>query len=131
MDRVAHFEIAVDDKEKAKEFYGSVFGWQIMDVPVQMGGGTGTYTIAMTTATDPQTQMPTEPGAINGAIVERTGQITGPVITIYVDSIDDCLDKIAGAGGTVVAGKQEVPGMGYYAYVTDVSGNVVGLWETA
>jgi hypothetical protein len=130
MDRVAHFEIAVDDKDKAKAFYSSVFGWQIMDLPVQMGGGTGTYTTAMTVATDPQTQMPTEPGAINGAIVERTAQITAPVITVYVESIDDCVEKVTSAGGTVVAGKQQIPGMGAYAYVTDVSNNVVGLWES-
>ena len=131
MDRVAHFEIAVDDKDKAREFYSSVFGWQIMDVPVQMAGDTGTYTAATTTPTDPQTQMPTEPGGINGAIVERTGAISGPVITIYVESIYDCLEKVTAAGGTIVAGRQEIQGMGAYAYVTDVSGNVVGLWESA
>jgi predicted enzyme related to lactoylglutathione lyase len=131
MDRVAHFEIAVDNKDKAKEFYGSVFGWQIMDVPMQAEGGTTSYTTATTIATDPQTQMPIEPGGINGAIVERTAAITGPVVTIYVESIYDCLEKVTAAGGTIVAGRQEVPGMGAYAYVTDVSGNVVGLWESA
>jgi predicted enzyme related to lactoylglutathione lyase len=130
MDGVAHFEIAVDDKEKAKEFYGSAFGWQIMDMPMQMDGGTGSYTVAMTTEVDPQTQMPTTPGAINGAIIERTDQIKAPVITINVGSIDDALDKVTAAGGSVVQGKQEITGMGAYAYVTDVSGNVIGLWET-
>jgi uncharacterized protein len=130
MDRVAHFEIAVDDKDKAKEFYSSVFGWQIMDVPMQVAGDTASYTLAMTTPTDPQTQMPTEPGGINGAIVERTGAITGPVITIYVQSIYDCLEKVTAAGGTIVAGRQEIQGMGAYAYVTDISGNIVGLWES-
>jgi uncharacterized protein len=131
MDRVAHFEIAVEDKDKAKEFYSSVFGWQIMDVSMPVEGGTSSYTTAMTTATDPQTQMPIEPGGINGAIVERTGAITGPIVTIYVESIYDCLEKVTAAGGTIVAGRQEIQGMGAYAYVTDVSGNVVGLWETA
>jgi uncharacterized protein len=130
MDRVAHFEIAVDDKEKAKAFYSSVFGWQIMDIPVQMGGGTGTYTTAMTTPTDPQTMQPTEAGGINGAIVERTSQISAPVVTVYVGSIDECIKKVTAAGGTVVMDRQAIPGMGAYAYVTDVSGNVVGLWET-
>jgi predicted enzyme related to lactoylglutathione lyase len=130
MDGVAHFEIAVDDKEKAKAFYGAVFGWQIMDLPVQTAGGTATYTLAMTTEVDEQTQLPTKPGAINGAIVERTDRITAPVVTINVASIDDALGKVAAAGGEVVEGKQELPGMGAYAYVSDVSGNVIGLWET-
>jgi len=130
MDGVAHFEIAVDDKEKAKEFYARVFGWQIMDMPMPTGDTTSSYTIAMTTEVDPQTQMPTSPGAINGAIIERTDKLKAPVITIAVGSIDDALGKVAAAGGSVVQGKQEIAGMGAYAYVTDVSGNVIGLWET-
>jgi predicted enzyme related to lactoylglutathione lyase len=130
MDGVSHFEIAVDDKEKAKAFYASVFGWQIMDLPVEMGGGTGTYTLAMTTDVDEKTQMPTKPGAINGALIERTDKITAPVVTINVASIDDALGKVVAAGGAVVEGKLEIPGMGAYAYVSDVSGNVIGLWET-
>ena len=76
-------------------------------------------------------QGSSEPGAINGAIVERTAQITAPVITVNVESIDDCVEKVTAAGGAVVAGKQQIPGMGAYAYVTDVSNNVVGLWENA
>lgn len=130
MDAVAHFEIAVDDKEKAKAFYGAAFGWQIVDYPVPMGDGTATYTTALTTPTDAETMQPTTPGAINGAIVERRGPITAPVITVYVPSIEDTLAKVTAAGGTVVEARQEIPGMGAYAYVTDVAGNVVGLWET-
>lgn len=127
MDAVSHFEIAVDDKEKAKQFYATVFGWQTMDMDM---GGAGTYTLALTTEVDEQTQMPTKPGAINGAIIERTDKLTAPVVTINVASIDDALGKVTGAGGTVVAGKQEIPGMGAYAYVSDVSGNVIGIWES-
>lgn len=129
MNSVSHFEIPADDKARSKDFYSEVFEWQITDVPVQMGGGTGTYTAATTTATDPTTQMPTEPGAINGAIIERQGQITAPVITITVDSVEDYLKKVTDAGGEIVAGKQEVASMGYYAYVADPAGNVIGLWE--
>jgi hypothetical protein len=73
--------------------------------------------------------MPTEPGAINGAIIERQGQLTAPVITITVDSVEDYLKKVTDAGGEIVAGKQEVASMGYYAYVADPAGNVIGLWE--
>jgi hypothetical protein len=45
----------------AKSFYGSVFGWQLQTMP--MSGGE--YTIVMTTPVDEQTQIPTDPGAIN------------------------------------------------------------------
>ena len=129
MNKVAHFEIPADDKARSKEFYRSVFGWQVVDTPVQMGGGTGTYTTASTVETDPSTYLPTEPGAINGAIVERTSHITSPVITITVDSIDEHLMKVTAAGGKVVESKQEIENMGYYAYVLDPANNVIGLWE--
>ena len=29
MGKVVHFEIPTDDLERAKTFYGSVFGWQL------------------------------------------------------------------------------------------------------
>jgi len=129
MDGVAHFEIAVDDKEKAKAFYAGVFGWQIMDMPFQTNGGTTNYTIAMTTEVDQQTQMPLAPGAINGAIIERTDQLRAPIITINVDSVDDALGKVKAAGGSVVQGRQEVPGMGALSLFTDPEGRMMGLWR--
>jgi uncharacterized protein len=128
MNKVTHFEIPTGDKARSKAFYSGVFGWEISDVPVQMDGGTGTYTTAMTVPVD-QTMMPTEPGAINGAIIERAGRITAPVLTITVDSIDRTLDKVTAAGGKVVEGKRSITNMGHYAYATDPDGNVIGLWE--
>jgi hypothetical protein len=44
--------------------------------------GEGEYTTVKTTAVDEQTQMPTEPGAINGGMMQRTAQIPSPVITM-------------------------------------------------
>jgi uncharacterized protein len=126
MDKVVHFEIPVDDLDRAKAFYGSVFGWGLNTMPEM-----DNYTIAMTTAIDEQTQMPTEPGAINGGIMRRTAQNSAPVITIQVDSIDKTLGQIASEGGSAVQERTEIPGMGAFAYFKDSEGNVVGLWETA
>ncbi len=128
MNRVTHFEIPTGDKARSKAFYGGVFGWQINDIPVQMDGGTGSYTTAMTVPVD-ERMMPTEPGAINGALVDRMGSIRAPVLTVTVDSIDATLNKVTAAGGKVVEGKRTITNMGHYAYVTDPDGNVVGLWE--
>ncbi len=73
-----------------------------------------------------------EPGAINGGMFKR-GQSqnapTSPVITMKVESIVDHFEKIKEAGGEVTVPKGEVPNMGYYAYVKDTEGNVIGLWE--
>lgn len=129
MNRVSHFEIPADDKAKSTDFYSRVFAWQITDVPVQGAGGAATYTAATTVPTDPTTQLPTEPGAINGAIIKREGRLTAPVLTVTVESIDEALQRVTDAGGEIIEGRQIVEGMGYYAYVADPAGNVIGLWE--
>jgi uncharacterized protein len=129
MDKVTHFEIPAEDKGKSTDFYEAVFGWQIADVPVEMGGGTDSYTTATTTEMDPQTMTPTEPGGINGAIIARSDKIKSPVVTVTVDSIDERLDKVKETGGKVVEGKQDIKDMGSYAYVQDPAGNVIGLWQ--
>lgn len=129
MDKVTHFEIPAKNKQESANFYEAVFGWRIAEVPVQMNGGTGSYTTATTTNTDQTTMTPTEPGSINGALVDRNDKIKAPVVTVTVDSIDNHLDKVEETGGTVIEGKQNIENMGSYAYVSDPSGNVIGLWE--
>ncbi len=93
-------------------------------------GGT-TYTIVMTTPVDEKTQMPTEPGAINGGIMKRSADTPVPVITIGVESIDDAMKQVEVGGGTSVQPKTEIPGMGAFAYFKDTEGNVMGLWQNA
>jgi predicted enzyme related to lactoylglutathione lyase len=124
MDKVVHFEIPVDDVDRARSFYGTVFEWGIQP----MEGWD--YTIAMTTPVDETTQMPTEPGAINGGLRARSGNIPAPTLVIQVDSIDESLKKVEAEGGSTVSPRTEMAGMGAYAYFKDTEGNVVGLWET-
>jgi uncharacterized protein len=122
-----HFEIPVDDTARAKEFYRAAFEWQLDDQ--DMGGGQ-MYTLATTTPIDEQSRLPTEPGGINGGIMQRTPDLPAPVITIGVDGIDDTLKKVEAGGGTVVQPRTEIPGQGAFAYFKDSEGNVLGLWET-
>ncbi len=125
MDKVVHFEITFDDHARVKEFYGSVFDWQLDDN--DMGGVV--YTTATTTPINEQ-MRPTEPGAINGGFTSRGTDTPSPVITIGVDSIDDTLKKIEAGGGTTVTPRTPIPGMGAFAYFKDSEGNTMGLWET-
>jgi uncharacterized protein len=127
MDKVVHFEIPVDDAARAKEFYRSIFDWQLDDT--DMGGG-NIYTTVTTTPIDEQSRTPTESGAINGGLMQRSPHTPAPVITIGVDAIDDALKKIEAGGGSVVQPRTEIPDMGAFAYFKDSEGNVVGLWET-
>ena len=47
-DRVVHFEIPFDDGDRARKFYGDVFGWKLMPMPEM------SYTIVTTGPTDPE-----------------------------------------------------------------------------
>lgn len=38
MDKIVHFEIPADDIARAKEFYGSTFGWELEDMVIQRFG---------------------------------------------------------------------------------------------
>jgi len=127
MGKVVHFEIPADDLERAKDFYGSVFGWDLSTT--SMPGG-GEYTSVLTTPVDKGTQMPLEPGAINGGLVAREEAVQTPVITLDVKAIDDALQAIEAHGGSTVTPRTAIPGMGAFAYFKDPEGNVMGLWET-
>lgn len=124
MDKVVHFEIPVDDADRARAFYGAAFDWGLQPMEGY------DYTVALTTTVDEKTQVPTEPGAINGGLAPRTAEIPTPRIVIQVDSIDESLKKIEAEGGSTVAPRAEMPGMGAYAYFKDTEGNLLGLWET-
>ncbi|MBL7254333.1 VOC family protein [Paractinoplanes lichenicola] len=124
MNRVIHFEVPFDDGERARAFYSEAFGWQLDSMP-----GFG-YTMVTTTPTNEQGR-PAEPGGVNGGMMARQGPITGPVITIGVDSIDEALATVEKLGGRVAIGRQPVGSMGFSAYFHDTEGNLIGLWENA
>lgn len=130
MDGVVHFEIPVGDLDEARKFY-SVFGWTLQDWPMPDGS---VYVGAHTTPIDEKTRVPLSPGAINGGIMKENDQVKnvkGAIIAIKVDSIDEKVKAIEQAGGKVVAPKVDMMGMGFYAYIGDPSGNIIGLWEDA
>ena len=122
--RIVHFEIPFDDGDRARAFYSGVFGWQMQEMPEMQ------YTMAMTGPVG-ENSMPSEPGYINGGMFQRTDQLSVPVLTINVDSIDDALDKVEASGGKTVAGRSAVGDMGFTAYINDCEGNLIGLWENA
>jgi predicted enzyme related to lactoylglutathione lyase len=122
---IVHFEIPADDQGRATEFYKAAFDWTINAMP-QMD-----YNVVTTTPTDEKTGMPKTPGAINGGLFAREGELKTPIITVDVEDIDASLAQIESLGGAVVKPKDAIPGMGYYAYFKDTEGNVLGLWQNA
>src|SRR3989344_3279027 len=87
--RVVHFEIQVENPERAIEFYTNVFGWEFQK------WGDKPYWMIMTADKDSK-----EPG-INGGLLPRPCPPPAPqqgtnafVCTVQVDSYDDVEKKI-------------------------------------
>ena len=118
---VVHFEIPYDDAERARSFYGAAFGWQLTPL-AEMG-----YTLVTTGPSGDE--GPTEPGFINGGLIERGGEFSGPNVVIDVDNIEESLRVVGKSGGTTVVERQPVGDMGFTAYFKDSEGNLIGLWE--
>lgn len=112
--RPTHFEIPVDDPDRAERFYGSVFGWTFDRYP----GAPQYYGMATTGDSNP---------GINGALFQR-GDTKEVTLTMSVDSIEEAEDKILEAGGEVIQGKTPIPGMGWFATYRDTEGNQFGLY---
>lgn len=121
--RVVHFEVPYDDGERARSFYGDVFGWQIQSIPEMQ------YDIV---STGPVTEegRPSEPGYVGGGMTQRAGHVTQPVVTIEVDDVASTLEKIRSSGGAAVGEPIPVGDMGIAAYFTDSEDNLMGLWQS-
>jgi predicted enzyme related to lactoylglutathione lyase len=122
---VVHFEIPAGDPEKLSRFYTDLFGWQVQKMPM----GETPYYMVSTVETDEQ-GLPTQPGAINGGIAPRLSPDQKPMNFVEVESVDDYVGKAQGLGATTTMGKMPVPGMGWFATLTDPEGNPFGVWQT-
>jgi hypothetical protein len=113
---IAWFEIPADNLERAKAFYGNLFGWKINPFP-----GGGDYWHIDTGGADD-----TPDGAL-----KRRKQPQEPVVNyVSVNSVDKYTDKIEKLGGKICMAKTAVPQMGYFAVCQDTEGNPFGIWQT-
>lgn len=125
MGRLVHFEIHVSDMERAKDFYGKVFGWSFQDWSEYAGMP---YFGAVTGEDDAL--------GINGALMQRQGPppetnqaLNGFACTMGVESYDITEAKILENGGKVAMPKYALPGMAWQGYYIDTEGNVFGLHQ--
>jgi len=116
MPRPIHFEIPVDNPDRAIAFYKTVFGWtfQKWDGPVP-------YWLITTGPT-------TEPG-INGGLLPRRDPAQPCVNTVGVSNLDQTTAAVEANGGKCVVPKMAVPGVGWLAYCKDPDGNMIGMMQ--
>lgn len=118
-----HFEIPVDNMERAQKFYKELFGWNI----ISAGESFDDYFIVQTVETD-EKGMLKEPG-MNGGMMMRTNPGQPIINYISVDNIDESLKKLEELGGTILMPKMPVKGIGWNCVVQDTEGNTFGMLQ--
>jgi uncharacterized protein len=116
MPRIVHFEINVDNPERASKFYADTFGWKF-----QKWDGPSEYWMVNT---GPDSQ----PG-INGGMMKRPHPGATTVNTIGVASVDESIAAVTKNGGKVVLPKTAIPTIGWFAYCADTEGNQFGVMQ--
>lgn len=124
---IVHFEIPADQPERAVKFYRELFGWDIKKYEGSAANGMD-YWMVQTVPTDAEGR-PSRPG-VNGGLMPRMFPGQPPVNYIAVEDVDDFIGKAERLGAKVMMGKHPVPGMGWFAQLTDPEGNIFAIWET-
>lgn len=121
MPTIVHFEVPADDVERSRKFYSDLFGWKMEKWP-GMESGMEYWTINTTD---------NEGGkAVGGGMMKRQNPQQGITNFIDVTSVDEYSAKVQSLGGKIVAPKQAVPTMGFFAVCLDTENNTFGIWET-
>lgn len=124
---IVHFEIPADQPERAVKFYSELFGWDIKKYEGSAANGMD-YWMVQTVPTDAEGR-PSRPG-VNGGLMPRMFPGQAPVNYIAVEDVDDFVGRAERLGAKVMMGKHPVPGMGWFAQLTDPEGNIFAIWET-
>ena len=130
MNPVVHFEMGYFDRERAKKFYSSIFGWNMQ----QFGAEMGNYVVAQTTETDKNGMVKT-PGAINGGFYQKTENPLShaPSVVISVPDIKVAMKAVETNGGKILGAMNEkgesvmepmmIPGVGLWISAQDTEKN--------
>ena len=117
---IVWFEIPADNIERAKSFYGALFGWKIERFPgpakhltdywhIDTGGGDDTP---------------------DGGLLKRQHpQHQGITNYVAVASVDESAAQVQKLGGQIMMPKTPVPQMGYFVLCQDTEKNTFALWE--
>ncbi|MFE7126683.1 VOC family protein [Streptomyces sp. NPDC057617] len=108
-------DVPVAETERAKEFYGALFGWEFaVGAP-----GAGQYTVCLLRG-----------HAVAGLRPVTTGPALGHWrVYIATDDCDSTAKRVLDAGGTLIESPAEVGDRGRAALAVDPVGAEFGLWQ--
>ena len=107
--KIVHFEIVAEDAQRAKAFYGTLFGWKFRE-----WSGPGEYHM-----------FEGEPGGAIYPYEERDGHY---VVYFDTDDIDATIGQIRDLGGEA-GDKTPIPEIGWFARCKDTEGNAFSLFQ--
>jgi predicted enzyme related to lactoylglutathione lyase len=110
--QMVHLEIPAGDTAKAREFWGSLFGWEWQS----MEGPTEYHMTRFSETTGGAIYAPDPPDK------------RGARVYFDVDDINAANARVNELGGEAGEG-MPVPGMGWFSICTDTEGNEFGLWQ--
>ena len=113
---IVHIEIPASNIQAAGKFYADLFGWKTEDIP------------EMSYVTF---QAPPGPGGgftpVEGPMGVKAGEV---LIYVGTDDIEASLARAESLGGKTVVPKSEIPQVGYFAVLSDPTGNRIGLYSS-
>jgi uncharacterized protein len=114
--KLSHFAIYIDDIERAKNFYDSVFDWGF--------NAYGPSDFLQITADKSENAEPI--GALQARKYSPVPEkIIGFECSIGVADIDDIIARVSAGGGQVLMPKTAIPYVGWVAKFLDTEGNVI------
>jgi len=116
MNGLTHFEIPVNDIDKAKEFYSNLFDWEFNFIEEM------NYLMFTTESEDGNSR-------VGGGILKKQNESHTITNYITVKSVDESAKKVEELDGKIVMPKSAVPGMGWFVQFIDMDGNLLALWE--
>jgi uncharacterized protein len=111
---IDYVELTVTDLDLAKRFYVEAFGWRFNDYGPQYAG----------------IQSPDGESEVGGLRLDSQVRAGGPLVLLYSTDLDQSVEAVRNAGGTVVVEPYEFPG-GRRFHFSDPSGNELGVWAQA
>lgn len=109
---IVHVELSSTDRHRDGKFYSDLFGWEISHMEEM------NYSMF-------------DPGSEPGGGLAPVGdnmQAGATMVHVETEDIEASLAKVVSLGGKRLVPKTEIPGMGWFALFSDLSGNTVGLY---
>ena len=101
---IIHIEFSSKNREIDAGFFSELFGWSF-------------------------NQMPEMDYATFEAKGGPGGGLNPIMVYVHTDNIDETFTKAVGLGGKIVRPKSEIPGVGWYGFFTDLTGNTIAILQ--